>query len=313
MITGENRAAIFRYPLEQLAAATTDTAFNFPQGSETVAIGLRNAVGFRFGEGGMWIVENGIDDAERADLGGDIHLNNPGEEINRLAISEPLPTNPPNFGFPLCFSEFALESLPNSTRGTQWSISGPSTTASAANDAICRDPSQNIPPLFLLPPHVAPLDLAIVANDTNKFTKGDLVISAHGSWNRQPPQGYGLYYVRNLARPPFSLPSNAKYELIFGDSDTNKCLNQAQRTSCLRPVGVVVDKQGAVWFSMDSVGQVVRLVPDPLVIGVEAVQVGEGGIGGVTPITTTRPSSAARVGARWAMGVVGTLAVLLLI
>lgn len=46
------------------------------------AIGLRNEVGIRFDKDGrLWGVENGMDNLFRADLGGDIHQNNPGEEL----------------------------------------------------------------------------------------------------------------------------------------------------------------------------------------------------------------------------------------
>ena len=65
-----------------------------------------------------------------------------------------------------------------------------------------------------------------------------------------------------------------------------KCLKQEERQKCLRPVGVVVDSEGAVWVSMDSIGQVVRMVPDPLNIGIQAVMEGEGGVGGLVTVTT---------------------------
>ena len=34
---------------------------------------------------GLWGVENGCDELHRADLGGDIHLRNPAEEVNLMA------------------------------------------------------------------------------------------------------------------------------------------------------------------------------------------------------------------------------------
>jgi len=49
---------------------------------EVYADGLRNEVGLSFdSEGRLWGVENGADNLFRPDLGGDIHLNNPGEEL----------------------------------------------------------------------------------------------------------------------------------------------------------------------------------------------------------------------------------------
>jgi hypothetical protein len=55
-----------------------------------IADGLRNEVGLRFDANGqLWGVENGADDLYRADLGGDIHNDNPGEEIVRSILSFP--------------------------------------------------------------------------------------------------------------------------------------------------------------------------------------------------------------------------------
>ena len=52
---------------------------------EVWADGLRNEVGLGFdGSGTLWGVENGADRLFRDDLGGDVHNDNPGEELNRL-------------------------------------------------------------------------------------------------------------------------------------------------------------------------------------------------------------------------------------
>jgi hypothetical protein len=46
--------------------------------------GLRNEVGLRAdAKGNLWGVENGMDNLNRPDLGGDIHLGNPSEEVVR--------------------------------------------------------------------------------------------------------------------------------------------------------------------------------------------------------------------------------------
>jgi hypothetical protein len=48
---------------------------------------LRNEVGLRADEkGNLWGVENGMDDLNRPDFGGDIHLGNPGEELVRTLV-----------------------------------------------------------------------------------------------------------------------------------------------------------------------------------------------------------------------------------
>ena len=117
--------------------------------------------------------------------------------------------------------------------------------------------------------------------------------------------------------------------MIFGDSDVTKCQDQKERETCLRPVGIVVDSEGGIYFSMDSVGQVVRLEPDPAVVGIQAVSSGEGGIGGkpslpiqgnpIPTVTATtgginnKPGSAAGIGSRtsWSLGMaIGVLLML---
>ncbi|KAI9030250.1 hypothetical protein DFJ74DRAFT_702575 [Hyaloraphidium curvatum] len=294
LVAGPNRSILYRYPLSAVANITdSSSALPFPQGAEVVATGLRNSVGVRFGPGGIWTVENGADDLERADIGGDIHVDNPGEEINIVPL--PNGTKVPDYGFPGCFSEFILPAPYTGFRGQQWSISGPESTASAAADAACRDPSRNVPPIYLLPPHVAPLDVAIADSAAGKFQPGDVLVSARGSWNRPQPQGYALYLIRGLAATPMA--QRARYELLFGEANVAGCTSSANRNRCLRPVGVVLDKEGGVWVSMDSVGQVVRLVPDAGAAGIQAVQSGEGWIqNSSSVVTTTRPSGAGRGG-----------------
>ena len=52
---------------------------------EIFADGLRNEVGLAFDSfGDLWGVENGADNLYRQDLGGDIHNDNPSEELNRF-------------------------------------------------------------------------------------------------------------------------------------------------------------------------------------------------------------------------------------
>ncbi|KAI9020340.1 hypothetical protein DFJ74DRAFT_643837 [Hyaloraphidium curvatum] len=291
LLAGENRATLWRYPLSTLAAIEDSAnALVFPAGAELVATGLRNIVAFRFGPGGIWSIDNGSDDLERADLGGSIYVDNPGEEVNVIPIpSSSSNSKVPDFGFPMCFSEFLLPSPHTSFRGNQWSVTGENYTASAANDAICRNPARNVPPVFLLPPHTAPLDLAIVENSTSKLSRGDMLVATHGSWNRPVPQGYALYLVRGLASSPLTVTSTTKYEVLFGDSDLTKCRTTAERINCIRPVGVVIDRQGGIWVSIDSVGQVIRLVEDPSAPALVPVSSAEGGIG----TNTVKPSGAA--------------------
>ena len=55
------------------------------QTGEVFADGLRNEVGLAFDSFGvLWGVENGADNLFRSDMGGEIHQDNPAEELNRF-------------------------------------------------------------------------------------------------------------------------------------------------------------------------------------------------------------------------------------
>ena len=62
------------------------------------ADGLRNEVGLAFDAGGrLWGVENSADNLRRSDLGGDIHNENPAEELNLLVDGG-------FYGYPWCWT-----------------------------------------------------------------------------------------------------------------------------------------------------------------------------------------------------------------
>ena len=59
--------------------------FFFVMLCKVVADGLRNTVGLSFDRvGNLWGVDNGADNLVRPDLGGDIHMDNPADELNLL-------------------------------------------------------------------------------------------------------------------------------------------------------------------------------------------------------------------------------------
>ena len=84
---------------------------------EVFADGLRNEVGLAFdGSGVLWGVENGADNLNRGDLGGDIHHENPAEELNRFPESK----KGQHWGYPYCFSEFKFEESKGRGAGSVW-------------------------------------------------------------------------------------------------------------------------------------------------------------------------------------------------
>ena len=175
--------------------------FDFQQG-EIFATGLRNEVGLAFDKNKvLYGVENGADNLVRDDLGGDIHNDNPGEELNRF----PIENLGKHYGYPFCWTEYKLpKSISPGGKGTIWAW--PSTKA-VKNDQWCRD--NTVKPVLSMQAHSAPLGITFfnytyVGNDTvdcpsgggfPQYMDGDAFIAFHGSWNRNPPTGYKVVRV----------------------------------------------------------------------------------------------------------------------
>ncbi|KAJ0107510.1 hypothetical protein J7T55_007699 [Diaporthe amygdali] len=84
-----------------LNALPSGRAYNYATEGRVLGWGLRNDVGVAEHPvtGGIWSVENSVDQLTRN--GVDIHTDNPGEELNYLgALSDPVPSKPPNYGYP---------------------------------------------------------------------------------------------------------------------------------------------------------------------------------------------------------------------
>jgi glucose/arabinose dehydrogenase len=110
-----------------------------------------------------------------------------------------------------------------------------------------------IVPDYALGPHTASLGLASSAGTSlpQSFASG-MFVGQHGSWNRRPHSGYKVIYV------PFAegAPSGKPVDVLTG------FLNE-QGEAFGRPVGVALDKQGALLVA-DDVGNVIwRVSPAP--------------------------------------------------
>ena len=169
-----------------------------------LASGLRNEVGMRFDEEGvLWGVENGVDNTWRTNLGGDVHTNNPPEELNRFDVSQ----ENMFYGYPYCFSEFLLPEEARKTYGhepgRQWvwekeiGEADPSPIYERFNDTWCNSDSNVIKPHHGFKPHQAPLGISFLKGECGLSEsawpcsmRGNAFVSFHGSWNRQPAQGY---------------------------------------------------------------------------------------------------------------------------
>jgi glucose/arabinose dehydrogenase len=108
-----------------------------------------------------------------------------------------------------------------------------------------------IVPDYALGPHTASLGLAFYRSDLFPAQyKGGAFIGQHGSWNRRPPSGYRVVFI------PFAggKPSGPPQAFLTGFLNAR---DEAQG----RPVGVAVDKTGALLVA-DDVGKAVwRVAP----------------------------------------------------
>ena len=224
--------------------------FDFQQG-EIFATGLRNEVGLAFDRNKvLYGVENGADNLVRDDLGGDIHNDNPGEELNRF----PIENLGKHYGYPFCWTEYKLpKSISPGGKGTIWAW--PSTKA-VKNDQWCRD--NTVKPMLSMQAHSAPLGITFfnytyVGNDTEdcpsgggfpQYMDGDAFIAFHGSWNRNPPTGY------KVVRVPMNRNGSPKVDdpidfLCHGGGG-------AKFPNGFRPVDVVFDKCNRLLVTSDG-------------------------------------------------------------
>lgn len=167
------------------------------QTMEVFADGLRNEVGLAFdSHGDLWGVENGADRLYRSDLGGDIHQDNPAEELNRFKEQDA----GKHWGYPYCWTEFKLPEPPGKGNGVTWAW--PSFLDSGAiTDEQCRQ--DYVPPVVSMQGHSAPLGITFykwkpkeeLPEECSEWTAfpqymdGYAFIAFHGSWNRDIPTG----------------------------------------------------------------------------------------------------------------------------
>jgi glucose/arabinose dehydrogenase len=106
-------------------------------------------------------------------------------------------------------------------------------------------------PDYALGPHTA--SLGLVFYEGNRFPqsfRGGAFVGQHGSWNRKPRSGYKVIFV------PFDggRPSGAPIDILTGFVDD-------QGHALGRPVGVAIDRTGALLVADDVGNTVWRVVP----------------------------------------------------
>jgi glucose/arabinose dehydrogenase len=107
-------------------------------------------------------------------------------------------------------------------------------------------------PEYALGPHTASLGLSFYEGSLLPARyRGGAFIGQHGSWNRDPKIGYKVVFVRFTA----GQPTGPLEDVLSGFLDEND-------TAQGRPVGVAVDREGALLVA-DDVGNVVwRVAPE---------------------------------------------------
>ena len=102
-----------------------------------------------------------------------------------------------------------------------------------------------IVPDYALGAHVAALGLAWAKGNTlgSAFASG-MFVGEHGSWNRQPHSGYKVVFVPFKDGQPNAMPVDVLTGFLSADGKAYG-----------RPVGVVLDPQGALLVA-DDVGNV---------------------------------------------------------
>ncbi len=236
--TNSDRARIVRFSPEQLETGTTFGA------AELWADGTRNEVGLRFDSWGrLWGVENGSDNLSHPEMG-DIHDDNPGEEVNLFDQPGAF------YGYPYCWSEGALPEEFAQGPTTQWAY-----PSASQDDAWCRDPSNVVPPAMVMQAHSAPLDLLFYPGGSFPADyNGDALVSFHGSWNRTPETGYK---VVRLPVDSEGLPVGVVEPLLeyAGNGDTGSLWPH-------RPVGLAVTPDGKLLVTSDASGLVIAIGHD---------------------------------------------------
>ncbi|MFP5392277.1 MAG: PQQ-dependent sugar dehydrogenase [Gammaproteobacteria bacterium] len=107
-----------------------------------------------------------------------------------------------------------------------------------------------IKPDYALGAHTASLGLAFYDGELIPAFKNGALIGQHGSWNRKPASGYKLIFVPFADGKPSGPPQDVLTGFLGKDGHAYG-----------RPVGVAVDKAGAVLLA-DDVGNIVwRIVP----------------------------------------------------
>ncbi|PFH50981.1 hypothetical protein AMATHDRAFT_60193 [Amanita thiersii Skay4041] len=258
------RSEVRRFPLPSVSGSETPIEWS---SGRVIAYGIRNPGGFAFLPSSelvetptfaqqLYIVENGASIDNVTGLTPEFVNDNPADEINIVPMLCDGTGLPPFFGFPDCATLWnpladpeGVTQYKNLSKGDQISLK----LESERDDAWCQDTSNNIPPALSFQAHSVPLDVKFYRPpdlvSTGSFPSGfsgDAFVSFHGSFDRTPPTGYGIVRVDI----PIASPSQ-EARFIIQATDLGTCPG-----SCIRPVGIAFGKDGRLYASSDSSGEI---------------------------------------------------------
>jgi hypothetical protein len=121
--------------------------------------------------------------------------------------------------------------------------------------------AQAIAPDYALGAHTASLGLAFAGQGgiATVFPSGAF-IGQHGSWNRRPQSGYKVVFVRFAGGRPVGEPEDVLTGFLSADGH-----------ALGRPVGVAIDRQGALLVADDVGNRVWRVTAADVAVGTPAV------------------------------------------
>ena len=236
----DSRALIRRFDLDAVP-----TGGYAASAGEVFAYGLRNETALSIdSKGRLWGAENGRDNLM---VGGDIHFDNPAEEVNVFDTARP----GLNYGYPFCWSEgIWMDTAMAKGRGTQHLDPD---QPGGFTEAMCQDKNVIVPPAFALNAHLAPLDIVEYrGGGYPSEMSGNLFVASHGSWNRESGQ-VGRMIIR--LKMGGSGPTEAVN--FLGQSDGMGGLLQGGWA--VRPVSIKVDDGGLLVVSDDGSGTVNKI------------------------------------------------------
>ncbi|KAF5537660.1 Soluble quino glucose sorbosone dehydrogenase [Fusarium mexicanum] len=238
------RSQVRVFNIDELLAADAPLVYGE---AEILGWALRNSVGWAEdpSTGNIWSVENSVDNLYRGDV--DVHNTNPGEELNFHGLPNDTSSAQygANYGYPGCFSIYDtsnIKDFPGGAKvGKQFAGTPQGETDLGFTDEECQEKQA---PRITFGSHLAPLDI--------KFLDGSAAyIAFHGSWNRNPGDGYRLSKVDFANGEPVPESDDPKAEVpLMWNMDNTKC-----PSGCFRPAGLAFDKSGRLFLTSDSTGE----------------------------------------------------------